>query len=137
MRKNLDSLIEFFKIYSEDKLALIFFIILVFILALVLVGPFFTLQNPYDLSQINIVGEDIDSVDWGFQRGNTFASQGQKMIYWGPLKPLEKALLRSPITPLAYAASNLYHNEYWLRFIGKQRINKAMQTKWGNLFRKY
>ena len=90
-----------------------------------------------DLSQINIVGEDIDNVDWGFQRGNTFASQGQKMIYWGPLKPLEKALLRSPITPLAYAASNLYHNEYWLRFIGKQRINKAMQTKWGNLFRKY
>ena len=90
-----------------------------------------------DLSKINIVGEDIDNVDWGFQRGNTFASQGQKMIYWGPLKPLEKALLRSPITPLAYAASNLYHNEYWLRFIGKQRINKAMQTKWGNLFRKY
>ena len=87
--------------------------------------------------KINIIGEDIDNVDWGFQRGNTFASQGQKMIYWGPLKPLEKALLRSPITPLAYVASNLYHNEYWLRFIGKQRINKAMQTRWGNLFRKY
>ena len=68
---------------------------------------------------------------------NTFASKGLKLIYWGPLKPLENALLRSPITPWAYFASNLYHNEYWLRFIGKKRIEKAMKTGWGALFQSY
>jgi hypothetical protein len=46
-------------------------------------------------------------------------------------------LLRSKITPLAYFASNLYHNEYWLRFIGKKRIEKAMGTGWGRLFQDY
>jgi len=90
-----------------------------------------------DISEIEIVGEDISDVDWGFQSGNTFASKGQKLIYWGPLKPLENALLRSPITPWAYFASNLYHNEYWLRFIGKKRIEKAMKTEWGVLFQSY
>ena len=90
-----------------------------------------------DISEIEIVGEDISDVDWGFQSGNTFASKGQKLIYWGPLKPLENALLRSPITPWAYFASNLYHNEYWLRFVGKKRIEKAMKTGWGELFKSY
>ena len=89
------------------------------------------------ISDINIVGEDISEIDWQFKSGNTLASKGQKMIYWGKLKPLENMLLRSKITPLAYFASNLYHNEYWLRFIGKKRIEKAMGTGWGRLFQDY
>ena len=27
--------------------------------------------------------------------------------------------------------------KYWLRFIGKRRIKKAMKTSWGRLFQKY
>ena len=89
------------------------------------------------ISKINIVGEDISDVNWQFQSGNTLASKGQKMIYWGNLKPLENMLLRSKLTPLAYLASNIYHNEYWLRFKGKKRINEAMKTQWGRLFSEY
>ena len=40
-----------------------------------------------DISEIEIVGEDISAVDWGFQNGNTFASQRPQQIYWGPRKP--------------------------------------------------
>ena len=90
-----------------------------------------------DIGNIQILGEDIRKVNWNFNVGNTFASKGQKLIYWGPLKPLEKILLRSWITPLAYLASNIYHNQYWLNVIGKKRINKAMKTKWGKLFNRY
>ena len=91
-----------------------------------------------DLDQIEIVGEDISEVDWRFNGSqNTFASRGQKLIYWGSLKPLEKMLLRSPLVPLAFLASNLYHNEYWLRFIGRRRIREAMKTGWGRLFQSY
>ena len=89
------------------------------------------------ISKINIVGEDISGVNWEFQSGNTLASKGQKMIYWGNLKPLENMLLRSKLTPLAYLASNIYHNEYWLRFKGKKRIAEAMKTQWGRLFLDY
>ena len=90
-----------------------------------------------DISKIDVKGEDISNVDWGFESGNTFASKGQKMIYWGPLRPLENILLRSPIAPWAYLASNLYHNDYWYRFKGKKRVEKAMQTGWGQLLKTY
>jgi uncharacterized protein (DUF362 family) len=89
------------------------------------------------ISKINIVGEDISDVNWQFQSGNTLASKSQKMIYWGNLRPLENMLLRSKLPPLAYLASNIYHNEYWLRFKGKKRINEAMKTQWGRLFLDY
>ena len=91
-----------------------------------------------DVSQINVVGEDISQVNWQFTGvENTFASRGQKLIYWGPLKPLEKMLLRSPIVGWAFLASNLYHNGYWLKTKGRRRINAALKTEWGKLFESY
>ena len=91
-----------------------------------------------DIRQLNIVGEDIDEVNWGFSRAeNTFASRGQKLIYWGPLKFLENMLLRSPIVGWAFLASNLYHNGYWLNAYGKRRIKSALRSEWGNLFSSY
>jgi len=59
------------------------------------------------------------------------------MIYHGPLKPLEKLLLQSPLVPWAYFASNFYHNVYWYPFIGRKRVEDALKTKWGQLFQKY
>ncbi len=91
-----------------------------------------------DLSKIQVVGEDISGVNWGFSGvENTFASRGQKLIYWGPLKFLEKVLLRSPLAGWSFLASNLYHNGYWLNTHGRRRINAALQTKWGQLFEGY
>ncbi len=91
-----------------------------------------------DMDQIEVVGEDISEVNWRFRAAqNTFASRGQKLVYWGPLKPLEGLLLRSLLVPWAYFASNLYHNEYWLRFIGRKRVREAMKTGWGKLFQSY
>ncbi len=91
-----------------------------------------------DVSKIDVVGEDISQVDWKFTGvESTFASRGQKLIYWGPLKPLENFLLRTPLVSLAFLASNLYHNGYWLKTKGRSRIAAAMQTEWGKLFESY
>jgi len=91
-----------------------------------------------DPSQIKINGYDIDQEkSWNFKREDTFASTGQHMIYHGPLKPLEKILLQSPLVPWAYFASNFYHNVYWYPFIGRARVEGALKTKWGRLFQKY
>ena len=91
-----------------------------------------------DTERIEVVGEDISGVNWRFKGNeNTFASRGQKLIYWGPLKPLQNVLLRSPIAPWAFLASNLYHNEYWLRFVGRKRVRESMKTGWGELFQSY
>ena len=91
-----------------------------------------------DPAEIKVEGFDIAGTNFHFSKDeDTFVSWGQKQIYWGPLKPFEKLLLRSPIVPWSYAASNLYHNRYWYKRIGKKRINAMMQTQWGRLFEQY
>ena len=91
-----------------------------------------------DPSQIQIVGYDIgDEEPWNFKQEDTFASLGQKAIYHGPLKPLEKILLQGPLVPWSYFASNFYHNVFWYPFIGRKRVESALQTDWGQLFKSY
>jgi uncharacterized protein (DUF362 family) len=90
-----------------------------------------------DVREIEVAGDDISNVNFHFHCGDTFASRGQKMIYWGPLKPLEHLLLRSSIVPWSYAASRLYHDVYWYNVIGRGRVKNALHTDWGKLFLKY
>lgn len=88
--------------------------------------------------EIEIIGYDINQEEpWGFKQEDTFASKGQKMIYHGPLKPFEKILLQSPLVPWSYFASNFYHNVYWYPFVGRKRVNAALQTRWGQYFANY
>jgi uncharacterized protein (DUF362 family) len=90
-----------------------------------------------DPEQVEIVGEDHDWVmaqNWHFVQEDTFASRGQKLIYHGWLHPLEPLLLRTPFVPWSYFASNFYHNVYWYPFVGRKRVKKALETKWGRLF---
>lgn len=91
-----------------------------------------------DPRQIEIVGDkDVALENWGYVQEDTFASRGQKMIYHGWLHPLEPLLLRSPLVPWSYFASNFYHNVYWYPFVGRRRVESALQTKWGQLFKEY
>jgi hypothetical protein len=91
-----------------------------------------------DVRELELVGDDISQVNFHF-KGNqdTMASRGQKLIYWGPLKPLEGVLLRSPIVPWSYAASRLYHDVFWYPVIGTRRVNQMMRTHWGRYFTNY
>ena len=91
-----------------------------------------------DPREIEIVGYDIENeAPWNFVQEDTFASRGQKMIYHGALKPLEKPLLQSPLVPWSYFASNFYHNVYWYPFVGRKRVEAALKTPWGQLFESY
>jgi uncharacterized protein (DUF362 family) len=90
-----------------------------------------------DVREIEVAGEDISAVNFHFQCGDTFASRGQKMIYWGGLKPLEHLLLWSPLAPWAYLASFLYHDVYWYNCVGRARVRQALETEWGKLFSQY
>ena len=91
-----------------------------------------------DVREIEVRGEDISNVNFHFSGDeDTFASRGQKMIYHGCLKCIEKPLLRSPIVPWSYAASRLYHDVYWYPFVGKKRTAEMMKTEWGKLFERY
>jgi uncharacterized protein (DUF362 family) len=105
--------------------------------------PFIRLAHEKDMGigdpqQIEVIGEpELAETSWGFIQEDTFASRGQKMIYHGWLHSFEKPLLRSPLVPWAYFASNFYHNVYWYPFIGRKRVRAALKTKWGQLFQSY
>ncbi len=91
-----------------------------------------------DPHQIEIVGYDIEQEPaWNFVQTDTFASRGQKMIYHGPLKPFEHLLLRTPLVPWSFFASNFYHNVYWYPFVGRKRVESALNTQWGQFFKHY
>ncbi len=88
--------------------------------------------------EITFVGDtDAAQERWNFRVEDTFASRGQKAIYHGALNPFETLLLRSPIVPWSYFASNFYHNVYWYPVVGKRRVEAALQTPWGQLFSQY
>jgi uncharacterized protein (DUF362 family) len=91
-----------------------------------------------DPDEITFVGDvDVTEERWNFSVDDTFASRGQKMIYHGALKPFEALLLRSPIVPWSYFASNFYHNVYWYPVVGRKRVEAALDTPWGELFQQY
>jgi hypothetical protein len=105
--------------------------------------PFLRIAHELDLGvgdpdEIEYIG-DVDATKerWSFIQEDTFASRGQKMIYHGMLKPFESLLLRSPVVPWSYFASNFYHNVYWYPVVGRKRVESALQTPWGQLFRDY
>ncbi|MBI3943255.1 MAG: DUF362 domain-containing protein [Chloroflexi bacterium] len=91
-----------------------------------------------DPRKIEIVGDvDVFNENWHFVQEDTLPSRGQKMIYHGRLKPLEKFLMRRPLVSWAYLAARLYHDSYWYPAVGSKRVASALDTKWGQLFQEY
>ena len=86
---------------------------------------------------IEILGENIDNVNFGFTTKRSFVIWGDQMLRKGFLRFLEKPLLHSPLVVWAPFASNLYHDFLWYPTIGRKRIRKFMKTDWGRLFSDY
>ncbi len=90
-----------------------------------------------DPANIEIVGENIDDVNFGFTTKRSFVIWGDQMLRKGPLRFLEKPLLHSPLVVWAPCASNLYHDFFWYPIFGKKIIREFSKTQWGQLFEKY
>ena len=90
-----------------------------------------------DPKDIEIVGEDIGQVHFGFQTKKSLVIWGDQLIRKGPLRPLEKILLHSPLVVWAPMASNIYHDWLWYPTVGRKIIREFMKTEWGQLFLKY
>jgi uncharacterized protein (DUF362 family) len=90
-----------------------------------------------DPRQIEIVGDDVSTENFGFQTRKSLVIWGDQMIRKGFLRPLERILLHSPLMVWAPFASNVYHDAVWYPTIGRARIREFMRTEWGQLFRKY
>lgn len=90
-----------------------------------------------NIDNIEILGEQIADVNFGFTTKKSLVIWGDQMLRKGFLRFLEKPLLHSPLVVWAPFASNLYHDFFWYPLIGKKRIREFMKTEWGKLFQKY
>lgn len=84
-----------------------------------------------DPRDIEIVGEQVEGVNFGFNVSRSFVIWGDQMLRKGPLRFLEKAALHSPLVVWAPMASNVYHDWLWYPLIGQSRIRDFRRTKWG------
>jgi intein/homing endonuclease len=91
-----------------------------------------------DPRQIEIIG-DVAAADvrMGFQSRRSLVIWGDQLIRRGPLRPLKRLLLHSPLVVWAPFASNVYHDWLWYPTIGRARIRAFAATPWGRLFASY
>ena len=90
-----------------------------------------------DFDQIEIIGEDVSSINWNFKVKRSIVIWGDQMVRKGPLQFLYP-LFRSELFFLGPTfASMIYHDMIWYPTIGKKRIKKFYDTEWGQKFREY
>jgi Domain of unknown function (DUF362) len=91
-----------------------------------------------DPRDIEVVGDvDAAATKMGFTTSRSLVIWGDQLIRRGPLKPLKRLLLHSPLMVWAPFASNVYHDLLWYPTIGRARIRAFADTGWGRLFAKY
>ena len=91
-----------------------------------------------DPRKIEIVGDtDLASTTMGFKTSRSLVIWGDQLIRRGPLRPLKRLLLHSPLVVWAPFASNVYHDLLWYPTVGRARIRAFAGTPWGRLFEKY
>lgn len=90
-----------------------------------------------DPREIEVAGEDVSAVNFGFRTSRSFVIWGDQMLRKGPLRFLEKAALHSPLVVWAPFASNVYHDLLWYPTVGQSRIREFRKTEWGALFERY
>ena len=91
-----------------------------------------------DPRQIEIVGDlDAAATNMGFRTRRSLVIWGDQLIRRGPLRPLKRLLLHSPLVVWAPFASNVYHDLLWYPTVGAARIREFSRTPWGRLFETY
>lgn len=88
---------------------------------------------------IEVVGDvELGSQKWGFSVGDNGASRIGDLMWFGPLKPLQKLFFHTPLLKIFVAGSEAYHDLYrWPLKDKKVFLNWCETTEWGQLFKRY
>lgn len=90
-----------------------------------------------EVKDIEILGEDIEEINFHFHTKKSLVIWGDQMLRKGPLRFLEKIALHSPLVVWAPAASNIYHDWFWYPTVGRSIIRRYSKSEWGQLFKEY
>ena len=90
-------------------------------------------------SEIEIVGDlDAAAENWGFCTGDNAASRVGKLLWFGPMRWLQRLMFHTPLVYAFILASALYHDRIWYPLRGKGVVNDWLtDSPWGQLFAGY
>jgi len=90
------------------------------------------------IEEIEVVGEDISKINFGFTVGDNVASKVGDLFWFSPLKIFQRLLFRTPLVYIFVFASAFYHDRLWYPLKGKKTFTNWLQkTDWGSLFKDY
>jgi uncharacterized protein (DUF362 family) len=92
-----------------------------------------------DPREIELVGDaDLGQENWHFSVGDNLASRVGDVLWFGPLKRLQRLFFHTPLVYVFVAGSYLYHDFVWYPMFGKRRVREFLRTSpWGALFARY
>lgn len=90
------------------------------------------------VEEIEVFGEDISGMNFGFSVGENFASRFGDLFWFSPLKKIQKVLFHTPLVYLFVFGSYFYHDRIWWPFVGKHLMDVIQaNTVWGKFFAEY
>jgi uncharacterized protein (DUF362 family) len=92
-----------------------------------------------DPREIELVGDiGLANESWGFHVGDNGASRVGDLVWFGPLKPMQNVLMRTPLVNLFILGSEVYHDYYrWPMRDRRVFESWLANTPWGELFQEY
>jgi len=90
------------------------------------------------VEEIEIIGEDISQLNFGFSVGDNFASKVGDALWFSSLKKFQRLFFKTSLVYLFVFGSFLYHDYFWWPMKGKKiQKQRVLNTKWGRLFEYY
>jgi hypothetical protein len=91
-----------------------------------------------DPREIELVGDaDLANESWGFSVGDNLASTVGDLLWFGPLRKLQRLFFRTSMVQAFVTGSDVYHDQWWWRVHGRKIYEEWLGTKWGRLFERY
>jgi hypothetical protein len=70
--------------------------------------------------------------------GDNLASRVGDLVWFGPLKRLQRLFFHTPLVYIFVAASYVYHDYLWYPAFGRRQVRGFVRTSpWGALFERY
>jgi hypothetical protein len=91
-----------------------------------------------DVSEIELVGDDVSGENWGFRVGYNFHRFLAWLGWYGPTRVLQKLIFRTPLVIIPILASEISHD--YIHWPLKERHiyeRWRRETPWGQLFQRY
>jgi uncharacterized protein (DUF362 family) len=89
------------------------------------------------MEEIDVLGEDISEIDFGFTVGDNMASRVGDLLWFSPLRIFQRLFFRTPLVYIFVFGSAFYHDRFWWPVKGMKIFKEWSQTKWGKLFVNY